>query len=411
MRNDRYYITQWYGIPETFIVKEDGSLAEDRLLEMFDAGLNLITIAYESEINQRVLEFCGKHGVKCTIEDKRMYEVQKLGDGWETLLQKIVDDYKDYPATFNYHILDEPSCQVYPVLEKISSKLLELDPVHEPYINLYPNYASAAQLGAATYQEYVEQFVNEVKPTLISYDHYHFCKKIQMEKHEFATDRDRMIYENAFLAVNRAGFFDNIEQIRSISLAHGLPYMIIILLVEHGSYRYLTEAELRWEVFQGLAYGSSLISYFTYWTPFHADDEVWHWKEAMISADGEKCQHYYDVKKINEELQKMGNQLLGASSEAVFHIGACEENVTFFNGYAGIRHIDVPAATIGFFDNGMAVIANKDYEKASEVVFDTDQVLQLFDKKSGIWKVLNDKKLLLAAGDGELIRMGEAFSG
>lgn len=402
---NKYFITLWYGIPEKFILNEDGSLATHRLDEMFESGLNLITVSYTPEINKQVLDYCHAHGVRCTIEDARMQQAKKLGEGWEKIIEDIVNDYKDYPAVFNYHVTDEPNNADFPMLRKISDKLLELDPSHEPYINLFPNYASPAQLGAPTYRDHVEDFIREVKPTLVSYDHYHFCKGNQIEKHEFENERDRMIYENAFLATNRAGFFDNIEQIRESSLAHNLPYMVIVLLVEHGSYRYLSEAELRWEVFQSLAYGSNVLSYFTYWTPFNADDDVWHWKEGMISADGERCQHYYDVKKINPELQKMGDALLGHKSEAVFHIGECAENVKFFDGYAGIDKIEVSSATVGFFEGGLMLLANKDYDSSAGVTFTTDKTLELFDKYTGEWKSFPDKKLTLAAGDGELFRI------
>ena len=125
----------------------------------------------------------------------------------------------------------------------------------------------------------------------------------------------------------------------------------------------------------------------------------------MISADGKKCQHYYDVKRINPELQKMGDALLGHKSVAVFHIGECAENVQFFSGYAGIDKIDVPSATAGFFEGGLMVLANKDYTNSADVTFTTDKQLELFDKYKGEWKPLENKKLTLAAGDGELFRI------
>jgi hypothetical protein len=41
------------------------------------------------------------------------------------------------------------------------------------FVNLLPNYASSpGQTGAATYGEYVKDFVQTVKPNLLSVDHY-----------------------------------------------------------------------------------------------------------------------------------------------------------------------------------------------------------------------------------------------
>jgi len=39
------------------------------------------------------------------------------------------------------------------------------------FVNLLPNYATPAQLGAASYGEYVRQFVQTVKPNMLSVDH------------------------------------------------------------------------------------------------------------------------------------------------------------------------------------------------------------------------------------------------
>ncbi len=403
LSTNKYPITLWYGIPEEYILHADGSLAEERLDEMLDTGLNLITASYAPEINKKVLAFCEKHGVKCTVEDARITRAVKQENERQTLLEQVTKDYKDCPALFNYHVFDEPNSSDFAALRSVSDMLSALDPAHEPYINLFPNYASPEQLGTPTYEQYVERFVQEVRPTMISYDHYHFCKNEQLGSHTFENERDRMIYENAFLALERPGFFDNIEQIREASLRHGLPFMLIVLLLEHGPYRYLTEAELRWEVFQGLAYGASYLSYFTYWTPPY--DDVWRCKEGMISEDGKRCRHYYDVQRINVDLQSIGDQLVGARSEAVFHIGECAEKVRPFVGYGEIERIDTASATVGFFDNGMFLLANKDYLAASEVRLTAKQPLLHFDKVSKEWKPLEDNTLVPAAGDGELLKI------
>ncbi len=400
--NDKFLITDFYGIRESFLRRADGSVDESRLAEMAEAGLNLVTLEGSPDTNKKALDVCEKLGLLATVIDSRMGEALRMETGWEKIVEAIVGDYKDYPALFNYHVLDEPSNAVFPALRAVSDKLLELDPKHEPYINLFPNYATPKQLGAPDYATHIEDFIREVRPTLLSYDHYHFCRRKKKEAHEFASERDRLIYEDAYTDKNRAGFFDNIEQIRASALAHGLPFMVIVLLVEHGPYRYLSEAELRWEVFQSLAYGANAISYFTYWTP-QGGDEVWHWKEGMISVDGEKLQHYYDVQRINPELQRLGTELLGARSEAVFHIGECDENVKFFDGYGAIEKVEAPSVTLGFFEGDRMLIANKDYKNAAPVEITTAAELQKFDKTTGIWSPLPEKRLILAPGDAELV--------
>ena len=49
-----------------------------------------------------------------------------------------------------------------------------------------------------------------------------------------------------------------------------------------------------------LVYGMKRISFFTYWEPAH--DEFWQWTNAMCDTEGNKMQHWYDVKEINMNL-------------------------------------------------------------------------------------------------------------
>ena len=83
----------------------------------------------------------------------------------------------------------------------MNQQLLSLDKTGVPFINVFPSYATAEQLGAPSYEEYVEQYLSTVKPRMISYDHYALLK-----------DHDRPDY------------FYNMEVIRAKALAHGVPF-------------------------------------------------------------------------------------------------------------------------------------------------------------------------------------------
>lgn len=93
------------------------------------------------------------------------------------------------------------------------------------------------------------------------------------------------------------GFFENIEDVRSVAAKYDLAAMLIVLLTEHGPYRNLTRAELFWEVNMCLAYGMKRISYFTYWEPGH--DDFWRWTNARATPRATRPSHYEDVSVIN----------------------------------------------------------------------------------------------------------------
>jgi hypothetical protein len=60
---------------------------------------------------------------------------------------------------YGYYLRDEPGADAFAGLATVAMLVRELAPGKWPYINLFPNYANAQQLGAATYEEHLEKFV------------------------------------------------------------------------------------------------------------------------------------------------------------------------------------------------------------------------------------------------------------
>ncbi len=415
---NKFLISNWCGVPHKFIRNADGTLAVHRFEEALEAGINLIAAYdYGYETNCEVLAACEKLGMRVTMEEGRIHRALHDAEHRRELLEGVVRDYSGYPALLGYHIVDEPNSGAFPALAEIREILAELDPAHEAYINLFPNYASLEMLGNPSYYDHLDQFIEVVKPEILSYDHYHFCKvEAPKEEKTINDDRERQIYEAAYLNVNRPGFFDNIEDALAVSKKTGTPFMIIILVVEHGCYRNLTEAEIRFEVFNSLAYGVKRISYFTYWTPgvdYDEGDDLWHWQNGMINKDGTRNQHFYDVARINKELTAVGDILLPFTVKDVFHFGKEPDGkVRYWSGaYGDITEMSADRATVSFYEGGYVLVANKDYTDAASVTFAVTEGKRVmhYDKQSGLWSPMTAENgiytLALAAGDGELIRI------
>lgn len=412
-----YPITVWYGVPQSFIRHEDGTLAVERLEEMRDAGINLIdTFDYGYETNCEVLAACERLGLRVILHDDRIAEAFSDVENRERLLSLVVRDYGAYPALLGYYVYDEPHSSEFEALASIREILSRLDPVHETYINLYPNYARPEGFGNSTYYDHVAQFLNDVKPEILSYDHYSFHKDEAPREAFFESERARRIYQEAFHRNDRPGFFDNIEDVRTVCLQKGVPFMVIVLLIEHGGYRNLTEAEIRWEVYQSLAYGSARISYFTYWCPkseSREEEDMWHPQNAMIDADGTRNEHYGMVQRVNRDLRAIGDVLMGHTSEAVFHFGQeADEKITMWQGeYGAITKMEATTLTAGFFTGNLILLANKNYIDPTTVSFAVKDGMRVmhYEKTSGIWTELcsadGQYSMTLAAGDGELIRI------
>ena len=120
------------------------------------------------------------------------------------------------PALKGYFLMDEPSARDFPALGKAVAAVKRFAPGKLAYINLLPDYATlgapdTSQLGTATYTEYLERFVSEVKPQMLSYDNYMV---------QFSDD-----LKNPGIA---ASYFRNLVEVRRVGQEHKLPFLQIV---------------------------------------------------------------------------------------------------------------------------------------------------------------------------------------
>jgi hypothetical protein len=170
----------------------------------------------------------------------------------------------------------------------------ELAPGKWPYINLFPDYASPAQLGTSTYAEHLERFITVCKPSLVSYDNYSLM--------DDGTVRD--------------SYWSNLEAVRAACKKHDLQFWNIVLAVAHFRYRELNAADFRFQVYTTLAYGGRGLSYFTYFAP-----AVGNYRLAPVDQFGHETPNWYCMQNVNLQVQKLAPTLLQLSSDAVYHFG------------------------------------------------------------------------------------------
>jgi hypothetical protein len=191
------------------------------------------------------------------------------------------------------------------------------------FVNLLPNYASPAQLGSPTYGAYVESFIQEVQPDLLSMDHY---------------PRFDQPYAIDGMNKTRAGYVANLAALREAGLRHGLPFWNFFAAMPYDDYPDPTEDMMRWQVMTSLAYGAKGVLYFCYWTP-----TGFPLGGAIITPRGtapghqvyEPGPHYAQAARINSVLRQFGNVLLHANSTGVFHVpgnASAEEAAAILQG-------------------------------------------------------------------------------
>lgn len=387
---DNFEISYFYGPSGDYICNEEIVKA------IADAGFTSIPVnAGSVEKNKQALALLKKYGMTCSdLVDSRVMAV--IGpdrtaspnisqEEVDKVIEAVVADYKDCDNIVGWNLYDEPCAAMFDILGKVVSAFKKYDPDRETCINLFPNYANATQLGVSPYSKYLELFIEEVDPSYISYDHYHFLNS----------------------GLPRSGFYENIEIVRKMANKYKIDPMIIILLTEHLSYQNLTKEQLMWEANISLAYGMKRISYFTYWLDQPLLDQGW--SNSCADYTGKIYQHYYDVQDINKWLLPLGNELFDKTSTGVYHIMSrkgqfpetgCPEYV----GYGNLGEVDGLNFVIGFFDDESFMIVNKGYKADDQntmTLIDLTSSLEYFDPASETWKDAEADGVAVRNADGK----------
>ncbi|MEW6259842.1 MAG: hypothetical protein AB1547_08025 [Thermodesulfobacteriota bacterium] len=199
-------------------------------------------------------------------------------------------------AVWGYVVHDEPNATDFPKLRKIVKEIQTVRSGRVSFINLFPNYASEKQLGTRTYNEYVKRFIDEVGVDVLCMDHYPVMKP----------DMD-----------TRQLYLDNLETMRKYSLEQSIPHWNFFNVMPFGDHFDPTEAQIRWQIYTSLAYGSKGVFYFCYWTP---KGDEFPKGGGIITAEGRKTRHYEQVKRINYEIKQLGTTLMALTSTGVYRI-------------------------------------------------------------------------------------------
>jgi hypothetical protein len=324
-----------------------------RYAEIADAGFTFVNGGngvQELERNAVMLDVAAVHNLPAIVVDDRISNIQNYPrDQWKVVVKATLDDYRNYPAFAGFNIRDEPNANLFAQIGTVNKLLRGLDPKKLGYVNLFPTYANSDQLGTSTYQDYLDQYVAEVRPDFVSFDHY------------------------ALLGPSpglREDYFYNWVLVRNKALQADLPLWGFILACAHFDYRLPTEAELLWQINVGLAYGCKGIQYFTYWTP--EPPEIF--REALVSRDGTLQPLYYAAQRVNNDyLHPMGKQLLHLISESVTHFGEAEPSmgVEVFTGDHWIASAHGSPAILSRFrdersaDRRWLLVTNRSFDSAA----------------------------------------------
>lgn len=360
--------------------------------QMADGGFNLVWCT------EKELDVAQRHGLRAQLRDRLLSPATLDDPALREKLDALIGRVQNHPALYSYYITDEPSASAFPALGRLVAYLRENDPAHLAYINLFPTYANNKQLGTKgdtipAYQEHLRQYVQVVKPSLLSYDHY-----------QFAADGDL------------DGYFLNLAMIRRAARDADIPFLNIVQACSWTPVRRVPNGdEMRYLVYTTLAYGAQGISYYVYCHPGHTG--------GIARSDGTPTPIYHALKSLNREFVAIARELQPCKSLAVYHAGMRPPGAEMLPPDAPFR-LDPPipelaynppervrGVVLGYFGvsetPNHVVVVNLDYKSETAVTLVGPDQLDLFDATTGTWSAVDGARvqLQLPPGGGKLVRL------
>ncbi len=275
--------------------------ADERYRKIAEAGFTMIigsAAQGDPELLEKQLSLCAKYDIKAVVTCPNM----------------TPDKFPTGVACWGYALRDEPGAKDFPDLRAQVDAVRKARPGKLAYINLFPNYAVASQLGTPTYEEHVARFVDEVGVDVLSMDHYPV----------FKPDRD-----------GRDGYCANLMVMRENAQRKGIPFWNFFNTMPYGPQTDPTEDQLRWQIYASLLHGARGVLYFCYQTPAGAEFPK---GGAIIARDGTPTRHWAQAKRLNAELKNLGPVLMRLDSTNVFRVKPEDDPPTVLAG-SGIADI------------------------------------------------------------------------
>lgn len=390
------------------------TLTENVYRLISEAGINFINkIETRKDIQQATWAKTGHYADKYGIDIA--YNIAFNNDYSDADWAKLLARYAHFESFQAAHVRDEPwagltvgfpkdsvtdHMDTYSAFATRTNKFANL----MGYTNLLPYYNNLTgnEDNDALYQAYLDKYIADFAPKMISYDYYPFPS--------FGEDDYKRYYRN-------------LRIVRDTAKANDMPFWTYIQVgaAEKGFY-VGTEAEMRWNVNTSLAYGAKGIQYYTliqtYGTAkWYKEDQpgVFNFNNAgVIAANGRPTQYYPYVKRINQQIMAVDEVLVNADFEKVLAVGLTAQLHTGEDAtkYGSIKTINATDLTnglvIGCFNykgkEAYYIVNNSmEGENTATLTLDDTYSISAIAKDVNEVTTSNTYSVTLAAGDARLI--------
>ena len=299
--------------------------SEAHVRALADAGINYLCA---TPADRNLLDLCEKYGIG--VFATGVLPAWWGGDGDNagtmassvpvSLYEEAARNLEDHPALWGLDMGDEPSALDFPHYGRLFEAVKRLFPRHFPYLNLYPNYASVpentasecrSQLGAPTYQAYIDEYARCVGSDYICYDYYMYSTTV-------------------------AGAYENLRVVADKCRETGRDLWIVLQVNSNRPAEWMSLSQLRHQAYTALAFGARSVNW-ACWTA------GW-WHNQVLDDAGHPTQQYPKMCAVNRELHALGERFMRYRNQSTHFVGAIPAE-----RLAGVNQAAEPAVNAGAF--------------------------------------------------------------
>ena len=247
---------------------------------------------------------CDQLGIKTFVAINGANWAAMTDEEIDERIRTTVEKSKDHESVIGYYLIDEPGAKSFPALAKAVAAVKKYDPGRIAYINLFPRYATTntvenpnSQLETNSFTEYLERYVQEVKPQFISYDNYMV---------EYSDD----MQEPGMAAV----YYGDLLEIRGIALKYKLPFWNIVSCNRiQGLTPPPSPARFAFQAYTTLAAGGRGIGWFIYYAR-----ESSGFSYSPVDSQGRRTVSWQYQQAINTHINTLGPIMNRLNSTGIY---------------------------------------------------------------------------------------------
>lgn len=235
---------------------------------------------------------------------RRKYPREKL----EAMLDAFNAKHAGNPAIRMMNVSDEPGVPSMAFLGDVVRLVEEKCPQLRAYVNLFPNYAQAAesetsvkvsQLGTTSYKKYIDEYCRLVPTKFISYDHYPIFRTAAQTR-QFAPR-----------------WYGNLKVVADACRRTGRDLWVGPQANSRVKCPPITENHLRYQAFSAMAFGAVDLTW-ACWT-------LGWWDNNLMETNGTLTCQYPKLKTVNAEVRTLAEHYMKLRNVATHFVGFADE--------------------------------------------------------------------------------------